>query len=286
MEKIFLKCAVVIPIYKENPVKFELISFVQCLKILHEYTVFLVAPDGFSLNTYQSYCNNKTQVIYFKKNFFKNIKGYNKLLTSKIFYKSFEMFEYILIYQLDAYVFKNELDTWCKKGYDYIGAPWFKGLHKNLSTNLEAVGNGGFSLRKINSFQNLLNNWEAYFNVRHIIKSNYIKKKTKIILLSYKLFSLFTFRKVKLNLNNLFLENEDYIFSLIFSKELNLLSIPSPSIALTFAFEMNPSFLYEVNNKKLPFGCHGWYKHDIDFWKKFIETDLIKNIADAKATKI
>ena len=30
----------------------------------------------------------------------------------------------MLIYQLDAYVFKDELLNWANKGYDYIGAPW------------------------------------------------------------------------------------------------------------------------------------------------------------------
>jgi hypothetical protein len=64
------------------------------------------------------------------------------------FYEVFRQYEYMLIYQLDCWVFRDELEMWCDKGYDYIGAPFFvkwfvdRGIY---------VGNGGFSLRKISN---------------------------------------------------------------------------------------------------------------------------------------
>jgi hypothetical protein len=62
----------------------------------------------------------------------------------------------MLIYQPDAFVFRDELDYGCSKGYDYIGAPWFIGLDSPKTPfKFLGVGNGGFSLRKISSHYNI-----------------------------------------------------------------------------------------------------------------------------------
>jgi len=45
----------------------------------------------------------------------------------------------------------------------------------------------------------------------------------------------------------------------------------SPSLALSFSFQVNPRLLYEVNSRRLPFGCHGGFKYDLAFWEPFIE---------------
>jgi hypothetical protein len=41
-------------------------------------------------------------------------------MKSKQFYERFVAYDYMLIYQLDAYVFKDELDDWSAKGYDLL----------------------------------------------------------------------------------------------------------------------------------------------------------------------
>jgi hypothetical protein len=45
---------------------------------------------------------------------------------SEEFYQAFTDFEFMLIYQLDAFVFRDELADWCRSGYEYIGAPWLR----------------------------------------------------------------------------------------------------------------------------------------------------------------
>ena len=62
--------------------------------------------------------------------------------------------------------------------------------------------------------------------------------------------------------------NEDYIFSqLALLSNVNV-NIPDESIALRFAFEVNPSYLYMQNENKLPFGCHAFEKYEYElFWK-------------------
>ena len=144
---------VVIPIYKPVPDKLEKLSFEQCINVL-PYPISIVAPTSLDV----SYYKQKSKQIFiqrFDDDFFTSINSYNKLLLSKIFYKRFENFNYMLIHQLDAYVFKDELAFWCSNGYDYIGAPWFEDF-KDKGEELWKVGNGGFSLRNIKSATKVL----------------------------------------------------------------------------------------------------------------------------------
>jgi hypothetical protein len=40
--------------------------------------------------------------------------------------------------------------------------------------------------------------------------------------------------------------------------------------ALQFAFEAAPRLCFELNHRRLPFGCHAWMKFDRDFWKPYL----------------
>jgi hypothetical protein len=42
--------------------------------------------------------------------------------------------------------------------------------------------------------------------------------------------------------------------------------IPDWKTALRFAFETPPRQCLELNNGRLPFGCHAWAKYDREFW--------------------
>ncbi|AYN03261.1 DUF5672 family protein [Flavobacterium sp. 140616W15] len=114
---------IIIPIYKEHFGELEEKSFLQCVKVLKNYDIVLVQPEGLD-NSYITNEFNQIKAISFPKRYFENIDGYNELLLSSLFYEAFLDSEYILIYQLDAFVYKDALEEWCQKGYDYIGAPW------------------------------------------------------------------------------------------------------------------------------------------------------------------
>jgi len=162
------------------------------------------------------------------------------------FYERFVHYEYILIYQLDAYVFRDELEYWCNRGYDYLGAPWFDGfnLADNDSKLLDIAGNGGLSLRKISSFVKVLS---ARGDSKKIIEE-YIKSR----------------------------QNEDLFFSQLAPKIDPSFKIAPPKLAMHFSFECLPKKLYQMIGGKLPFGCHAWERYDFDFWKLFIDADSIK----------
>jgi hypothetical protein len=49
--------------------------------------------------------------------------------------------------------------------------------------------------------------------------------------------------------------------------------VPTAEEALPFAFEVDPRWCYEKNNRKLPFGCHAWAKYDKEFWMEVLNKD-------------
>ncbi len=153
------------------------------------------------------------------------------------------------------------------KSYDYVGAPWisadwladkkrkimkesflskpflnsivlkicwlFKGYYSKKSLN---VGNGGFSLRKIDSFLN-------------------ISSQDKTVL-SWS-------------------DNEDVFWSIYVPLNYDF-RIPTFKKAAEFSFDLYPNELFKLVKHKLPLGCHAWYRKDFPyegntkFWGKFI----------------
>lgn len=144
----------VVPVYKKNPVFFEQASLMQCVRILGQnHDIYLVAPFGLDLSGYTSLCPNyKFRIKRFSKEFFTSLSTYNQLCKRHEFYESFQEYQYMLIYQLDCWVFSDNLEYFISLGYDYIGAPWFTiDTEKNTATS-NKCGNGGFSLRRIDKF--------------------------------------------------------------------------------------------------------------------------------------
>jgi hypothetical protein len=239
-----MKISVIIPLYKEKLTDFERVSLVQCCKILNKYDFSLICPSDLNIGEYtgilDSYnINYKTQE--FDKSFFESTKTYNLLMLSADFYKRFSAYDFILIYQLDAYVFRDELDYWCEQGYDFIGAPWnrFDFLRNKLKL-LDAGVNGGFSLRKIPSFI-------------EVLELGGVGKGKEIM--------------------NKFIKggrNEDGFFSVQAKMIDPAFKVAPLKMAMNFSFEQKPEKLYEMTNHKLPFGCHAWAKYNPQFWKRFI----------------
>jgi hypothetical protein len=255
--------AIVIPIYKTELTLEENKSLESYLRHLSSYETRIVAPESLVIpNKIKSI--NKIKIVRFKDIYFKNIDGYNKLLLSYSFYSKFIDFKYILIYQLDAFVFKDELMFWCDKDYDYIGAPWFEDfLDRENGKDLWCVGNGGFSLRKIQTFLQILRVqskveilkdifWHARKFQFSEIRKNYFYRGSIISKRERKI----------LNFN----DNEDKFWALYASEYIENFKKPDCITALGFAFENSPEYLYELNDKKLPFGCHKWEKWML-FWK-------------------
>lgn len=257
------RVAIIIPIYKEEMTKGELISLQQCFTILGNYQIIFVCPKNLEFGTIHTSNKGKAQFVFLEVQHFESITTYNHLLLSVWFYELFSNYKYILIHQLDSFVFKDELINWIEKGYSYVGAPWFE----NDSDKFMGVGNGGFSLRNVNDCISVLKNNKKVHSLKSWITRNKQSKKSLYWLRGMKhYFMSDTFKSIHKNK----IVNEDKTFALA-GKRFNFFKIPNPEIALKFAFEKQPSRLFKMNNNQLPFGCHAWWTYDLKFFTPFIE---------------
>ena len=241
-----------IPLYNNTASPFELFSFVRCCKILGHYPFSIFTFKELDIKLYTDKLkeyNVSYEIKYFDCFFFKDVNGYNQLMVSPAFYEAFYAFKYLLIYQLDAFVFSDQLSTWCAKGYDYIGAPWLnvKWINKKEINNKlplfarlpflfklligkdGLVGNGGFSLRKISSHLKFAKVYSSVFS--------------------------------SLNFN------EDLFWGKYVAANEKDFKIPLLNEALVFSIENDPAVGFELLRNELPFGCHAWYKNDKKIWQ-------------------
>ncbi|MBV9279043.1 MAG: hypothetical protein JOZ41_03085, partial [Chloroflexi bacterium] len=187
----------------------------------------------------------------FAARYFADRVGYNRLLVAERFYRAFADYEYILIYQLDCLVFSGNLEGWCRRGWDYVGAPWFNVSSASQCAGLEhsedpvdrfgTVGNGGLSLRKVEGALAVLTSPELRRDDR---------------------------------LMREFLEDpwshEDQFWSFKAPQLVDQFRIPRPRQAMEFAFETHPRYCFQENAGRLPFGCHAWPRFDRELWEPFL----------------
>jgi hypothetical protein len=221
------KVAIVIPIYRVTLNKNEMISLQQATKILGDYQFIIVAPENLKIE--MPITNGIIE--YFPIKYFDSVDSYNILMLSEFFYERFINYEYILIYQLDAFVFSNQIERFCSLGYAYIGAPWLSGLRNdcNERCNIFHVGNGGLSLRNVEKFLRIFD-----------------KRQEKVIDFRF---------------------NEDIFWASMNSDEFRVATL---NVALQFAFESEVEKCFRMNHNKLPFGCHAWEKYNFNFWRPYI----------------
>lgn len=181
----------------------------------------------------------------------------------------------MLIYQLDAWVFKDELEFWCNKGFDYIGAPWFIGYDStnNKMPLMEYSGNGGFSLRNIKKMYKLLSmDIHLVKTFSEIYKIN--KKRrvlSNIISMPIFIFRWLFQRERFFNVWQLAEINEDVLIVKIAKEFYPNFKIATAKEAIPFAFECKPDLLFKLNGDQLPFGCHAYKKYNWNFWKEYIK---------------
>ncbi len=248
--------AIIIPLYKESLSELERVSLNRCFYFWGNcHDIFFVKPESLNIDNIRSEFN-PSEAVSFADNYFTDLAAYNRLMFSAGFYDRFLDYKYIFIYQTDGYAFRDELDEWCAKDYDYIGAPWIpkdsytrlynrafvsvrKAINKlfgkpDRSQQYYEVGNGGVCLRKTEVFHRVATTDRV--NIERYIS----------------------------NLGKSSMYNEDIYWSLA-PKPSGQLTKPHYKEALRFSFDMNPSVCYRLNNNQLPFCCHSFSKPR--FWK-------------------
>jgi hypothetical protein len=253
--------AVIVPFYTAKLNDNEKKNLVNNLKVLNDRHFIIVKPQSLKvdLNSILPHLTDQKdiEVSEFDDSYFASVNGYNRLLLSKIFYQRFIQYRYILICQLDAFIFKNDLQRWIEKGYDYVGAPWTKD-EESTFIKMTRSGKIGSILRVTTYFNKMLLGKKDYrignggFSLRNVKKS---------------LSVLRTFGSYAVKWQ----ENEDIFWAVLVPQLLYFFKIPNMQDALGFAFEREPKELYKLADEKLPFGCHAYEKYDPEFWAKFID---------------
>lgn len=162
---------IVIPVYNIKPKLYEKIAITQLKKIVanNTYPIYYVAPNKMDISEYVNILYGKAE--YFDKKYFNNISTYSELCLSYEFYDRFIKYDYMYICQTDVFVNRDEFQLWIDKDFDYIGAPIFD--KNSLWKYLPAVGNGGFSLRKISTFKEITSGeTRKKLNVDELVKED------------------------------------------------------------------------------------------------------------------
>ena len=238
------RALVLIPCHKSELTPGEERSARQTLRVLGRHECRVLCPAGLVLPEILA----GLPAERLPAEYFQSVRDYNRMLLSLDFYDRFRGREYMLICQLDAYVFRDELDDWCGRGYDYIGAPWGDApflrepklqrilprilRHPALARHWHLcdfrVGNGGFSLRRVQAFRRVLRD--------HPVTAARWQK------------------------------NEDLFWSFWAPVLAPEFRIAPEQEAMRFSVELSPAEYLRRMDGRLPFGCHAWEKHAPEFW--------------------
>jgi hypothetical protein len=233
---------IAIPIYKKEFDLEEQSLVDRMFTIFTNREIVFVAPQNLDKAYYLARYPS-AKLTAFPDHFFESVQGYSRLLLSVQFYETFCEKDFLLISQPDVYVFRDDLDLWLQKPYDYIGAPWPQGFSTNINIGRFAnvpggtllttfVGNGGFSLRKIEKCLGML---EQDREVAQWFSATG--------------------------------SNEDLFFSLIGSMTADMV-FPNPIEASLFAMEVSPEYFNSLNGQVTPMAAHAFRKHSPEFWIK------------------
>lgn len=252
----------------------EEISLRHLQHYLGSYDIFLLAPPESPIAL------PGLQVKRFPRRFFGSVAAHNLLLYSPRFYRAFSDYRYIFFYHLDALVFADELKEWCAAGYDFIGPPWIP-CQDTPWIKQPHVGNGGFALLNTRAALAVLNQryqqnparyWADVFTQNgHLTRPLYeflhrlnrrfphvhgIKR------------AVDEWQEAQNPIRSR--RNNDVFWGTKAVRFLPSFKVAPFEAGLRFGFEAAPSTCFELNGRKLPFGCHAWARYDRKFWEPFL----------------
>ncbi|MCI6086302.1 MAG: hypothetical protein MR711_08670 [Selenomonas sp.] len=235
---------VVVPVYREERTLFEQVSLNQLHRVLGRYPIVLLAPErlrGFLQKTGE-------RAEFFPNEDFEGRLAYSRLMLSERFYERFLDYEYLLIYQLDAFVFHGNLSAFCARGFDYWGAPM---PYSYWTASPAHIGNGGFSLRRVRACLDMT------------------RRKTEIY--------------ERTGLQDVFEASEDCFWGYCGKHPALPFTVPSVREALTFAIEFDVAHVWrKIKQGQFPFGCHAWPRSQyFALWRPLIAPCVDKETMDA-----
>ncbi len=260
---------VLIIAHKATLTPYEEISLQQVHRVLGHYPIWLICPRGLDVSAYRAVVP-EVRIDFIDPKWQASYAAFNQLKVQPFLYRRYRKYEYLLYYELDAFVFRDELAYWCEQGYDYIGAPWFTDYNqteKQDHAKLHLVGNGGFSLHNVEAALRVCYSFSWIRRPKEVWKDyQSLNLKGKIWYLSW-LIKNYSFGNNTFFLFNDLKLGEDNYWGARVPRNFEWFRVAPVEEALKFSFELKPAQKYELNGYRLPFGCHAWAKHDLGFWR-------------------
>jgi hypothetical protein len=206
----------------------------------------------------------------FPNRYFRDARAHQALLLSEQFYRAFEAYEFVLVYDLEALVFSDRLAEWCRAGYDYIGAPWLISPDTPHITE-QKVGSGGFSLRRVRSFLRVLASRRHFVPPDDYWRSYVARtgRLTRLLNTPRKyLKRLLAFNGVRWHVRTALRGDvhEDRFWSEYATYYDPAFRIAPVDVAMRFGFEAEPRACCERVGG-MPFGAHRWRQFDPAFYE-------------------
>lgn len=260
-----IKPCVIIPTHKSEFTENELKSIHNTCSILEKYDIYIIFPRKIRTEIVQKLSNLNILFAEYPNQYFNSMASYNIFLTMGCLYKDFESkgYSHMLIAHVDSYVFKDDLGKWCSTKLSYIGAPWFESGHNHDEIKFIGSGNGGFSLRKISAFLNVIEKINQVQKHDHFLVGLYLR----FMKIFSKNFIIFRYFIRPVLIGNI---HEDTFWGMLAPNIDTEFVVANEKQSISFAFETYPEVLFEKNAQQLPFGCHSWENYNPEFWKKFI----------------
>ncbi len=250
------RVVIIIPVHLPEPSPLEKISLQQTFTVLRSYPIVFMAPLRLNTSWYEALnINGKKATL--ERFDWQGYEAYSMLQTKPFFYHRFLKYEYMLTCHMDAFVFRDELEPWCQLNYDYIGSVIYNKRFKmkdtffkivTTYTNPDYFGNGGFALKKVETFYRITSRYKFYINFYHWQR--------------------------KLRKRGFY---DDLFHSLHYPKLFPKFRTAPKELAQQFGADFvnwDEAKLPFSNRdfSSLPFGIHGWIKNQQDYWKPCIES--------------
>ena len=256
---------VAVPIYKSRLNPFEEVGFRRLFEVLGSYPILGLMPRGFQFEP-PAGTGGKLRRVEFDARYFADGESYSQLICSRVFYDALAEFGHVLLHQLDCYVFRDELMEWCGKGYDFIGAPIFEGFFPKDPAQVGSfVGNGGFSLRRVETFRKVLRSRKNYRPQRPFWRRTSLTEPLKMA------------KRVAMELGvcngvaSCTREHGEDIFWSRYARHFwPEFRVAPVEEGLRFSWDYAPRHCHALAGGKIPFGCHSWERYDLEFWREFI----------------
>ena len=261
--------AVVVPAYKTTLNGYEWISLRRAFEVFTDTPIRLLVPVSLqaeAADTFRTLLEGHrcARLEPIADHWLSSVEAYNQLCLDPLLYQRFRAFSHLLIYQLDAYVFTDELLTWCRQDLDYIGAPIYPlgvpyGKHR-----VQCIGAGGFSLRRTTAFLRALESNPPVFRLADFRRftAGWGFKARVLRGLRFAVCLALGGNHLANGTHTLFHWmgiNEDVLYGQYVPKALPWFQVPTYDQARQFCIDRYVQDELAAMGGQLPFGAHGWW---------------------------